>query len=114
MEEQYQEESVESAPTVTYFNQSNRKVHKPAEELAEEKEREPARASVHLTDFFAKKETQARTSLKVCIVQNGESLSNLASRYSVNKLDIMSYNDLNSENDVYEGQVLYIPKSVHK
>lgn len=114
LEKALQEEREESAPTVTYYNQLNRKVHKPVEEPVDEKGREPARASVHLTDFFAKKETQARTSLKVCIVQNGESLSNLASRYSVNKSDIMSYNDLNSDNDVYEGQVLYIPKSANK
>lgn len=114
LEKALQEEREQSAPTVTYYNQLNRKVHKPVEEPVDEKGREPARASVHLTDFFAKKETQARTSLKVCIVQNGESLSNLASRYSVNKSDIMSYNDLNSDNDVYEGQVLYIPKSANK
>ena len=109
------EESIEAPPMTVNTHGVERQVHRASEEPEKEKVRESAKATVHLTDFFAKKETQARTSLKVCIVQNGDSLSDLATRYSVNKLDIMSYNDLNSENDVYEGQVLYIPKStVHK
>ena len=71
-----------------------------------------ATATVSLTDFFGKKDTQTHTRLKVCIVQNGDTLSDIAGRYEVSRLDILSHNELDSENDVQEGQVLYIPERV--
>lgn len=74
-----------------------------------------SKAYVSLTDFFGKKEMQTHAKLKVCIVQSGETLEDLANRYSVSKNEIISYNDLNDDTDVYEGQVLYIKKEVvHK
>ncbi|MGM9926569.1 MAG: LysM peptidoglycan-binding domain-containing protein [Bacillus sp. (in: firmicutes)] len=113
-EEEAVEESTESIPEVIYLNESNRKVYT-SENQETEKEREPAKAFISLTDFFGKKESQSHSRLKVCIVQNGESLADVATRYSVNQLDLLSYNDLDSGNDVYEGQVLYIPsKTIHK
>ncbi|WP_108669420.1 LysM peptidoglycan-binding domain-containing protein [Peribacillus acanthi] len=69
-------------------------------------------ASVSLTDFFGKKETQDKAILKVCIVQHGENLHEVASRYQVPVQDIVKKNDLDDENDIYEGQVLYIPQVV--
>jgi stage VI sporulation protein D len=68
--------------------------------------------SVSLTDFFGKKETQDKAILKVCIIQHGENLQEVASRYKVPVQDIVKKNDLDDENDIYEGQVLYIPKVV--
>ncbi|MFS0780729.1 LysM peptidoglycan-binding domain-containing protein [Bacillus sp. 1P06AnD] len=76
---------------------------------------ETAKKSVSLTDFFAKKETQTQARLRVCIVQNGETLTDVASRYSLNKYDIIACNNMKEEEDIQEGQVLYIPKkTVHK
>ena len=76
----------------------------------QEKVVEHNRSTVSLTDFFAKKDTNTQTKLKVCIVQNGESITDLANRYHVSKHEIVSSNGLNSENDITEGQVLYIPR----
>ena len=66
--------------------------------------------TVSLTDFFGKKDTQTHTRLKVCIVQAGDSLNEIASRYEVSRLDLLNLNELDSENDLKEGHVLYIPQ----
>ena len=71
--------------------------------------------TISLTDFFGKKDSQTHAKLKVCIVQSGDTLSDLASRYEVSRLDLITLNDLDSESDIQEGQVLYIPKKpVHR
>ena len=71
--------------------------------------------TISLTDFFGKKDSQTHAKLKVCIVQSGDTLSDLASRYEVSRLDLITLNDLDSESDIEEGQVLYIPKKpVHR
>jgi stage VI sporulation protein D len=70
------------------------------------------KSSVSLTDFFAKKDTQEKASLKVCIVQHGDSLRDLADRYEVAIQEIIKKNNLDDEQDIYEGQVLYIPQAV--
>ncbi|MGM9923794.1 MAG: LysM peptidoglycan-binding domain-containing protein, partial [Bacillus sp. (in: firmicutes)] len=104
------QQPVESAPL-------NRPIYKVAEVESEEKRplAETGKLSVSLTDFFAKKETQTKTKLKVCIVQNGENLSDLAARYEINKQDIIAYNHLEDESEVQGGKVLYIPqKAGHK
>ncbi|WP_153123029.1 LysM peptidoglycan-binding domain-containing protein [Peribacillus tepidiphilus] len=70
------------------------------------------KSSVSLTDFFAKKDTQEKAKLKVCIVQHGDSLRDLADRYEVAIQEIIKKNNLDDEQDIYEGQVLYIPQAV--
>lgn len=97
------------------YNRSE-EVQEDAEEEVEETAIERSGSmAVSLTDFFGKKDTQTHTRLKVCIVQVGDSLSEIAGRYEVSRLDLLSLNELASENDLQEGQVLYIPqKIVHK
>ncbi|WP_050615944.1 LysM peptidoglycan-binding domain-containing protein [Bacillus testis] len=76
---------------------------------------EQPKSSVSLTDFFAKKETNTHTKLRVCIVQSGETLVDIASRYSMNKYDIIACNNMTDDDEIEVGQVLYIPrKVVHK
>lgn len=92
-----------------------------SEEVKEEQlenESEPAEKersgsmTVSLTDFFGKKDSQTHTRLKVCIVQAGDSLSEIASRYEVSRLDLLNLNELDSESDLQVGQVLYIPPKI--
>ncbi|WP_051348556.1 stage VI sporulation protein D [Peribacillus kribbensis] len=64
---------------------------------------------VSLTDFFARKEEQAHTKVKVCLVQQGDTLNSLASRYEINANAILALNELDSANEITQGQVLYIP-----
>lgn len=100
----------ESAEEVKVYQRLNREqeIKKVIEESEERDEK--IKSSVSLTDFFAKKETHTQARLKVCIVQNGETIADLANRYHISKNEIISYNDLEDEKDVYEGQVLYIPR----
>jgi stage VI sporulation protein D len=63
-----------------------------------------------LTEFFARKEESSdQARLKVCIVQKGDTLEGLAERYDVSVSNILKVNNLELNQDVYEGQVLYVP-----
>ena len=46
------------------------------------------------------------------IVQNGETLDYLADKYEISVQQILRMNHLEINQDVYEGQVLYIPSYV--
>ena len=67
---------------------------------------------VSLTDFFAKKETVSHTKLKVCILQDGETVRQVAERYSISTHELLFFNKMNDENDAADGKVLYIPRTV--
>lgn len=68
-----------------------------------------------LTEFFARKEESAdQARLKVCIVQKGETIEALAERYDVSVTNILKVNNLELNQDVYEGQVLYVPAAFAK
>jgi len=71
--------------------------------------------SMTLTEFFARKdEGQAQTKLKMCIVQKGDTVESLAERYDVTTHHLLRVNNLDINQDVYEGQVLYIPAALAK
>ncbi|MFE7152626.1 LysM peptidoglycan-binding domain-containing protein, partial [Heyndrickxia sporothermodurans] len=65
--------------------------------------------SISLADFFARKTDEKAAKLKVCIVQQGETLDVLAEKYDISVQQILRMNHLEINQDVYEGQVLYIP-----
>ncbi|WP_160118435.1 stage VI sporulation protein D [Bacillus sp. V59.32b] len=90
-----------------------RKKDKSAASENEEKERkhEKDAEQVSLMDFFGRKQEEELTKVKVCIVQQGDTLSTLADRYDISVQSIQSRNSLDPGHDVYEGQVLYIPKT---
>ncbi|EKN65001.1 stage VI sporulation protein D [Neobacillus bataviensis LMG 21833] len=68
-----------------------------------------------LTEFFARKdENTGQTKLKVCIVQKGDTVDTLAERYDVTAQNLLRINNLELNQDVYEGQVLYIPGALAK
>ncbi|MGE8206072.1 LysM peptidoglycan-binding domain-containing protein [Heyndrickxia sp. NPDC080065] len=70
--------------------------------------------SISLADFFARKTEEKAAKLKVCIVQHGETLDYLAEKYDINVQQILRMNHLEMNQDVYEGQVLYIPSYAYK
>lgn len=76
-----------------------------------EKKKKPAKKkSMTLTEFFARKEENTeQAKLKVCIVQKGDTIDSLAERYDVTIQNLLRVNHLEINQDVYEGQVLYIP-----
>lgn len=61
------------------------------------------------TEFFARKEEETHTKLKVVIVQQGDTIEKLSERYNVNVHNLLKENHLEVNQDVVEGQVLYIP-----
>lgn len=68
---------------------------------------------ISITEFLARKEEHEDVAkLKVCIVQNGDTLESLAERYDVSTQALLRVNHLEINQDVHEGQVLYIPVAV--
>lgn len=65
--------------------------------------------SISFADFFARKEEDDSAKLKVRLVQHGDSLERLADQYGVSVQQILRANQLDPSQEVYEGQVLYIP-----
>lgn len=64
-----------------------------------------------IAEFLGRKtENELQAKLKVCIVQHGETLDSLAERYALGVQQILKVNHLEATQDVYEGQVLYIPE----
>ncbi|WP_180954175.1 LysM peptidoglycan-binding domain-containing protein [Bacillus sp. M6-12] len=64
---------------------------------------------ISLTDLFGNKEEEL-AKLKICIVQQGDSIGTLADRYDVSVQALLNSNNLDPSQDVKEGQVLYIPQ----
>ncbi|MBM7691943.1 stage VI sporulation protein D [Peribacillus deserti] len=94
-------ESVEPAPLVRERSQ--------AVQEHENQASKGSREHVSLTDFLGKKEEQGHTRVKVCLVQQGDTLNSLASRYDISANAILALNELDSASEISEGQVLYIP-----
>ena len=67
--------------------------------------------SISLTDFFARKEEEKGATLRVCIVQEGENLDYIAEKYDLTIPQLLRVNQLEANQDVYAGQVLYIPNN---
>ncbi len=120
----FQEEIVEVKPAPTPTDEFEEEVH-----LAEESSSSPEEAppknvkkkkaakkkSMTLTEFFARKdESSAQAKVKVCIVQKGDTVSSVADRYDVSEQNLLRVNNLEINQDIFEGQVLYIPSSLAK
>src|SRR3954454_4491582 len=65
--------------------------------------------SLTLSEFFARKAEETHTKLTVVIVQNGDSLNSLSERYEVSVSQLQKVNQIELNQDISEGQVLYIP-----
>ncbi|MBM7701341.1 stage VI sporulation protein D [Metabacillus iocasae] len=64
--------------------------------------------ALYLTKLFAKEE-EGLSRWKMCIVQAGDSIDQIANRYNISAQSIMRVNHLESEQDITEGQILNIP-----
>lgn len=107
-EVEVEEESLESP-------EENEEVLQQEEEQAPAKGKKKAgkklknKQSITLSEFFARKDEEEHTRLKMCIVQNGDTLEILSERYEVPASQIQRVNQMELNQDIYEGQVLYIP-----
>ncbi|NMD70518.1 stage VI sporulation protein D [Bacillus sp. DNRA2] len=68
--------------------------------------------SMSISEFLGRKtDNELQAKLKVCIVQHGDTLDRISERYELPIQQIMRVNHLEANQDVYEGQVLYIPET---
>ncbi|MFE8696903.1 stage VI sporulation protein D [Cytobacillus sp. FJAT-53684] len=92
--------------------ESPEKVEEAPEKNTKQKKKSKKK-SMSLTEFFARKEEADDVAkLKVCIVQNGDTIDTIAERYDVGVHHLLSVNHLEINQDIFEGQVLYIPIAV--
>ncbi|TXC90118.1 stage VI sporulation protein D [Metabacillus litoralis] len=68
-----------------------------------------AKDAHYLTSLFARDEEEDFSRVKMCIVQQGDSIELISQRYDISVQQILRVNDFHADQDVYEGQILYIP-----
>lgn len=65
---------------------------------------------ISIAEFLARKEEPAQNAqIRVCIVQQGDTLELLSERYDVPIQQLLRVNNLSIDHEVSEGQVLYVP-----
>jgi stage VI sporulation protein D len=82
------------------------------EQAEAKKKKLSKKKTLSITEFLARKDEDRHAKLKVCIVQQGETIDQLAERYDITIQQLLRVNHLEANQDVYEGQVLYIPVAV--
>ncbi|MBA4537212.1 stage VI sporulation protein D [Bacillus aquiflavi] len=96
-------ESIESSDDIEESESS------PEDVKYKKKKKITKKKGLSLTEFFARKEEEEHTKIRVCIVQEGETLDRLAQKYNVSRQQILRVNELDETQNVYKGQVLYVP-----
>lgn len=99
------EAEIDEAPEESY------KAPPVSEQTALKNKKALKKKSMSIAEFLGKRsEHEQQAKLKVCIVQHGETLDSLSERYDLTVNQILRVNHLEATQDVYEGQVLYIPE----
>lgn len=62
-----------------------------------------------IAEFLARKEDSDVAKIRVCIVQQGDTLQHIAERYEVSVQQLLNINHLGLDQEVSEGQVLHVP-----
>ncbi|MEK3807760.1 stage VI sporulation protein D [Bacillus sp. FSL H8-0547] len=79
------------------------------EEARKQDEPKHTENSLYLTKLFERDEEEEFTKLKICLVQQGDTIDSICDRYRITVQQLHRVNQLNSSADVHEGQTLYIP-----
>ena len=74
-----------------------------------QEDNEQVRAVSYLSDMFSDSEEESYTRMRLCIVQEQDTIDSIAERYQVSALQLIKLNRLDEDYDVKEGQLLYIP-----
>jgi stage VI sporulation protein D len=75
-----------------------------------ENREDPVQDVSYLSDMFRDSEEEKYTKMRLCIVQERDTIESIAERYQVTTLQLIKQNQLDDEFEVSEGQLLYIPK----
>ncbi|KKI92297.1 hypothetical protein WQ54_09890 [Bacillus sp. SA1-12] len=107
------EEDTDGPPEVQYslFSKAETLENSEIEEdVEEEREEESNPKDAHyLTSLFARDDEEDFSRVKMCIVQQGDTIELICERYDITVQQLMRVNDFHADQDVYEGQILYIP-----
>ncbi len=115
-ESSYEQPSAESKDTVVVIEVEldESSSSSSSEQIQVKKKKSSKKKSMSIAEFLGRKtENELQAKLKVCIVQHGETLDSLAERYDIGVQQILRVNHLEATQDVYEGQVLYIPETAN-
>ncbi|MCM3093299.1 MULTISPECIES: stage VI sporulation protein D [unclassified Cytobacillus] len=105
--------SFEKKPVQAAAQETEESSSSPEQEQEAKKKKLSKKKSMSLTEFFARREeSEEHVKLKVCIVQNGDTIDVIAERYDIPAQQLLRVNHLEINQDIYEGQVLYIPVAV--
>jgi len=82
-------------------------------ERSEQKEERKNDNSLYLTKLFTREDEEEFSKLKMCIVQQGETVEEICERYDISVQQLIRVNHLDPDPTVYDGQILYIPVYVN-
>ncbi|OLO40514.1 stage VI sporulation protein D [Alkalihalophilus pseudofirmus] len=97
----------ERPPAAVEVEENSENQEEPADEAVKATKSRQDENALYLTKMLADGEEQF-SKLKMCIIQENESLDTIAERYELSTSQIVRVNRLNEE-QVEEGQILYIP-----
>ncbi|WP_010651055.1 stage VI sporulation protein D [Oceanobacillus massiliensis] len=80
-----------------------------AEEIENENEQQPVADATYLSDIFRNTQEERYTKMRLCIVQEQDTIETIAQRFSISPLQLIKQNELGDDFEVHEGQLLYIP-----
>ncbi|MCM3596415.1 stage VI sporulation protein D [Metabacillus idriensis] len=79
------------------------------EEAKKQEQPKETENSLYLTKLFGREDEEEFSKLKICIVQQGDSIDSICDRYNITVQQLHRVNQISSTADVHEGQTLYIP-----
>ncbi|WP_144610316.1 LysM peptidoglycan-binding domain-containing protein [Bacillus altitudinis] len=112
--EQTQEERDDSYQFERLYEREAPKVYESAQEAEEfehdQREASGSENSLYLTKLFAKQEEEDFSRMKICIVQQEDTIDRICERYQLNVQQLLRTNSLSVDAELEEGQILYIPE----
>ncbi|MEN2445957.1 LysM peptidoglycan-binding domain-containing protein [Bacillus aerius] len=112
--EQTQEERDDSCQFERLYEREAPKVYESAQEAEEfehdQREASGSENSLYLTKLFAKQEEEDFSRMKICIVQQEDTVDRICERYQLNVQQLLRTNSLSVDAELEEGQILYIPE----
>ncbi|MCS3482715.1 MULTISPECIES: LysM peptidoglycan-binding domain-containing protein [Bacillus] len=112
--EQTQEERDDSYQFERLYEREAPKVYESAQEAEEfehdQREASGSENSLYLTKLFAKQEEEDFSRMKICIVQQEDTVDRICERYQLNVQQLLRTNSLSVDAELEEGQILYIPE----
>ena len=78
--------------------------------MDEGEEEKEIRDVSYLADIFRDEGEETYTRMKICIVQENDTIESIAERFQISTLQLIKSNKLDDDFEINEGQLLYIPQ----